>query len=182
MSNKHYSKLTERKIKTKAIYRGVVGLNFDTVRLINGKTATREYMVHPGASAVLAIEKGKVILVEQYRYPIKELTLELPAGKLKKCQTPLACAKAEFAEETGYRAKSFKKLLTFHPAGAFSDEVLHIFMAEGLTPGKTRLDADEFLNLRLIPLQKAYEMVRSGKIKDAKTIIALLYYKAFLNR
>ena len=176
---KYYSKLIETKIKSKPIFRGVVGMNIDTVRLINGKTATREYMVHPGAAAVLPIIGGKVVLVEQYRYPIKNLTLELPAGKLKPRQSPLACAKAELAEETGYSAAKIKKLLSFHPAGAFSDEILHIYIASGLKPGKTRPDEDEFLNTRIIPLEKAYKMIEQGKITDAKTIIALLYYRVF---
>jgi len=178
--SKYYSKLTERKIKSEVLHRGVVGMNKDTVRLINGKTAMREYMVHPGASAVLPIIDNKIILVQQYRYPIKKLTLELPAGKLKKGQSPLACARAELKEETGFTAAKIKKLLSFHPAGAFSDEVLHIFIATGLKPGKTRPDEDEFLNTLIIPLEKAYKMVRSGKITDAKTIIALLYYKTFI--
>ena len=177
---KHYSKLIETKISSKPIFRGVVGMNIDTVRLINGKTATREYMVHPGASAVLPIIGDKVVLVEQYRYPVKTLTLELPAGKLKPCQKPLACAKAELAEETGYSAAKIKKLLAFHPAGAFSDEVLHIYIATGLKPGKTRPDDDEFLNTRIIPLKQAYKMITQGKITDSKTIIALLYYRAFI--
>ena len=176
----HYSKLIETKIKTRALHRGVVGMNLDTVRLINGKTATREYMVHPGASAILPVLGDKIVLVEQYRYPIKKLTLELPAGKLKPRQGPLACAKAELKEETGYTAAKFKKLLSFHPAGAFSDEVLHVFIASGLKPGKTNPDDDEFLNTKIVPFKTALQMVKTGKITDAKTIIALLYYKAFL--
>ena len=179
--SKHYSKLIERKIESKILHKGVIGLNKDTVRLINGKTAAREYMTHPGASAALPIIDGNVVLVQQYRYPIKTLTLELPAGKLKKGQSPLACARAELKEETGFTAAKIKKLLTFHPAGAFSDEVLHIFIATGLKPGKSKPDEEEFLNTVIIPLNKAYKMAREGKITDAKTIIALLYYKTFLS-
>ena len=176
----HYSKLVERKIKSKKIYKGVIGFNVDTVKLINGKTASREYTVHPGASAVLPLtDDGCIIFVEQYRYPVKTVTLELPAGKLKKGQTPLACAKAELAEETGYRAKSIKKLLDFNPSCAFSDEILHIFTATGLTQGKTNPDDDEFVNTKKIPVEKAFELVKQGKIRDSKTIIGLLYYKTF---
>lgn len=177
---KHYSKLKETKLKSKTVFRGVMGFNVDTVKLINGKTATREYMDHPGASAIIAVENNKIIMVEQFRYPVKEVLLELPAGKIEKGQTPLACAKAELAQETGYRAKKFKKLISFYPASAFSNEFLHIFIAAGLTPGKTNLDEEEFVNTVKIPLKKAYKMVKQGKIKDAKTIIALLYYKNFL--
>jgi len=178
---KHYSKLVERKIKSKSIYRGVIGFNLDTVKLINGNVVTREYTVHPGASAILPLtDDGKIIFVEQYRYPVHCVTLELPAGKQKKGQTPLACAKAELAEETGYRASSIKKLLEFNPSSAFSDEVLHIYLATGLKAGKTNPDDDEFLNTVKIPVKKAFEMAEKGKILDAKTLIALLFYKAFL--
>ena len=174
----HYSKLVEKKIKSKKIYRGVTGFNVDTVRLVNGKTSFREYMLHPGASAVLAFIDGKVLFVEQYRYPVKKVTLELPAGKMKKGQSPLACARAELEEETGYKAGKIKKLLSFNTSVAFSDEVLHIYLAENLKRGKMHLDADEFVNVKLIDYEKALKMVKSGKITDSKTIIALLYYKA----
>lgn len=174
----HYSKLVEKKIKSKKIYRGVTGFNVDTVRLVNGKTSFREYMLHPGASAVLAFIDGKVLFVEQYRYPVKKVTLELPAGKMKKGQSPLACARAELEEETGYKAGKIKKLLSFNTSVAFSDEVLHIYLAENLKRGKMHLDADEFVNVKLIDYEKALRMVKSGKITDSKTIIALLYYKA----
>ncbi len=175
----HYSKLVEKKIKSEKIYRGVTGFNVDTVRLVNGKTSFREYMLHPGASAVLAFIEGKVLLVEQYRYPVKKITLELPAGKMKKGQTPLACARAELEEETGYKAGKIKKLLSFNTSVAFSDEVLHIYLAENLKRGKMHLDADEFVNVKLIDYKKALKMVKSGKISDSKTVIALLYYQNF---
>lgn len=174
----HYSKLVEKKIKSKKIYRGVTGFNVDTVRLVNGKTSFREYMLHPGASAVLAFIEGKVLFVEQYRYPVKKVTLELPAGKMKKGQSPLACARAELEEETGYKAGKIKKMLSFNTSVAFSDEVLHIYLVEDLKRGEMHLDADEFVNVKLIDYEKALKMVKSGKITDSKTIIALLYYKA----
>lgn len=146
--HKHYNKLKETKVKTGVIHRGVVGFNKDTVKLIDGSVVTREYMVHPGASAVLPVIDDKVVLVEQYRYPVGRTTWEIPAGKMKKGQTPLACAKAELKEETGYSGK-VKKLISFHPCCAFSDEVLHIFTATDLKPGKTNPDEDEFLNIKL---------------------------------
>ncbi|MGB2578591.1 ADP-ribose pyrophosphatase [Elusimicrobium simillimum] len=174
---KHYNKLKEVKLSGKPIFRGVVGFNLDTVKLINGTTATREYMVHPGASAVLPITNdGKVVLVQQYRYPVKSTTWEIPAGKAKKGQSPLACAKAELKEETGYSGK-VKKLISFHPCCAFSDELLHVFIATDLKAGKTNPDEDEFLNVRLFPFKTALKMIEKGEIKDAKTIIALTMYK-----
>lgn len=180
MPKKHYSKLLERKVNSKTIYEGVVSFKVDTVRLVNGAVSKREYMQHPGASAVLAVEKGKVLFVEQYRYPVKKVMLEIPAGKLKPRQTPLACAKAELQEETGYTAKDIKRVLTFNTSAAFADENLYIFYAYGLKPGKKHLDDDEFLNVKWLSLDSALKMVKAGKITDSKTIIALLYYKTFI--
>ena len=178
--SKHYSKLLERKVNSKTIYEGVVNFKVDTVRLINGAISKREYMQHPGASAVLAVENGKVLFVEQYRYPVKKIILEIPAGKLKPRQTPLACAKAELKEETGYTAKTIKKILTFNTSAAFADENLHIFYASGLKPGNPHLDEDEFVNVKWISFDKVFKMIKKGKITDSKTIIALLFYKSFL--
>lgn len=174
----YYSKLAEKKISSKCIYRGVIGFNVDTVKLVNGQTSSREYTLHPGASAVLAFIDGKVLFVEQYRYPIKKITLEIPAGKRKKGQSYLTCAKAELEEETGFKARSIKKLVSYNPSGAFSDEILNIYFARGLYKGKRHLDDDEFVNVKLIDFDKALKMVKTGKITDSKTVIALLYYKA----
>jgi ADP-ribose pyrophosphatase len=170
---RHYNKLKEARLKSQTLWDGVLKFKVDSVRLINGKTATREYIVHPGASAVMPVIGNKIVMVCQYRYPVKSATWEIPAGKLKPGQTPLSCAKAELAEETGYRAKKIKKLITFFPCCAFSDEVLHIFIAEGLTKGEASPDGDEFLNVKLFALKEAFKMVKNGQIKDAKTIIAL---------
>ena len=108
--------------------------------------------------------------------------LEIPAGKLKPRQTPLACAKAELKEETGYTAKTIKKLLTFNTSAAFADENLHIFYATGLKAGERHLDDDEFVNVKWMPLNKVFKMIKAGRITDSKTIIALLYYRAFLEK
>ena len=177
---RYYSKLLEKKVNSKTVYEGIVNFKVDTVRLINGALSKREYMQHPGASAVLAVEKGKVLFVEQYRYPVKKVMLEIPAGKLTPRQTPLACAKAELKEETGYTAKNIKRILTFNTSAAFADENLHIFYASGLKPGKTHLDDDEFVNVKWLPLPHVFRMIKTGKLTDSKTIIALLYYKTFL--
>ena len=179
---KHYSKLLEKKVNSETIYEGVLSFKVDTVSLINGALSKREYIGYPGASAVLAVENGKVLFVEQYRYPVKKVMFEIPAGKLKPNQTYLACARAELKEETGYSAKSIKKLLIFNPSAAFSDENLHIFYASGLKAGERHLDDDEFVNVKWISLDKALKMIKAGKITDSKTIIALLYYKAFLGK
>lgn len=176
---KNYSKLLETKISSKEIYNGIVKFKLDTVRLVNGETATREYMEHPGASAILVVENNKILLVEQYRYAINQITLEIPAGKLNKGQTPLSCAKAELEEETGYKANKIKKIFSFTPSVAFDNETLHLFFAKGLKSGKMHLDDDEFLNVKWIDFDKALKMAKTGKITDSKTIIAIYYYALF---
>lgn len=177
----HYSKLKETKVSSKTLYHGIVDFNKDVVRLINGKESTRVYLVHQGASAVVPLtDDGEVYLVQQYRYPIGRTTWEIPAGKRETYQTPLSCAKAELAQEAGLRASKWKKLTVFTPSNAFSNEFLHIYLAQGLKRGKDSPDEDEFLNVRKFPLEKVYQMIRKGQIQDPKTIIGLLMYRDFV--
>jgi ADP-ribose pyrophosphatase len=173
MYMKHYSKLKETKISTTTLYKGVLGVKLDEVRLVNGHTSTRLYFDHRGASAVLPLEGDAVYLVQQYRYPVRKTTWEIPAGKREKGQTFLTCAKAELQQETGLRAKTLKEVMMFHPSNAFSNEELHLFVATGLHRGKDAPDEDEFINLRKFPIEKAFQMVEKGQINDAKTIIML---------
>ena len=179
----HYSKLKETKVSTKALYKGVIGFNYDTVKLLNGKIASRVYLVHRGASAIVPItDKGEVYLVQQYRYPISKTTWEIPAGKMEEGQTPLSCAKAELSQETGLKAVRWKKLSTFTPCNAFSTECLHIYLATDLKKGQDCPDDDEFLNVKKFPLEKVYQWIEKGKIQDAKTIIGLLMYRSFVEK
>lgn len=173
---KHYSKLEESKISSKTLYEGVLNVKLDTVQLINNKTATRIYLEHRGASGILPIENGYVYLVEQFRYPIGVSTWEIPAGKREENQTFLECAKVELKQETGLTCKTLTEILTFHPCNAFSNEIQHLFLAEGLERGEDCPDEDEFINVQKIPLQEAYNMIETGKITDAKTILSLQWY------
>ncbi len=174
---KHYSKLKETKISGQTLYKGILGVKLDTVRLVNAHTATRLYLDHQGASGVLPVEGENIYLVQQFRYPVGRVTLEIPAGKREKGQTFLACARAELKQETGMQAKSLKHVMMFNPSNAFSNEQLHLFVATGLTRGKDCPDADEFINLKKIPFSRAYKMVEKGEICDAKTIIMLQWWK-----
>ncbi len=177
-------KLIEKQLCKKRLYKGgAVNFNVDTVKLLNGKTAKREYIDHPGAVAVLPVlPNGDIVLVCQYRYPVGKVTWEIPAGKMHYGgDSPLTRAKAELAEETGYTGK-LKKLLSFWPCCAFSNELLHIYTGTGLVPGKATPDDDEFLNVLRVPYAKALRMTQTGAIKDSKTIIALLAYKAFAGK
>ena len=173
----HYSKLKETKVSSTTLYRGVLGVKLDTVRLINGRMATRLYFDHRGACGILPVDGKQIYLVQQYRYPVGKVTWEIPAGKREKGQTFLACARAELKQETGLSARHLKEVMIFHPSNAFSNEELHLYVAGGLTRGKDAPDEDEFINLKKIPLKAAYRMVEEGEIRDAKTIIMLQWYR-----
>lgn len=169
-------KLKEKYLRRLKQVRGnAVNFRIDQIRLPNGKKAMREYLDHPGAVAVIAfISPSKILMVKQYRHPVREVTYEIPAGKLAKGENPLACVKRELEEETGYRAGRIKRLIHFWPTAAFANEVIHIYIADRLKPGVFRPDEDEFLGCEIWPLQKVLKAIRSGKIKDSKTIIAAL--------
>jgi len=175
-------KLIEKVYKEKNIYKGkAISFRVDSVVLPNNKIAVREFIDHPGAVAVLPVDgDGNIIFVTQYRYPIKKITYEIPAGKLNyKKDNYLKRAKAELKEETGYIARKMTYLIDFWPTPAFSNEILKIYLATDLISGKSKPDDDEFLNVVKISDSKALEMVNKGIIKDSKTIISILYY--FLN-
>ena len=173
--------MKERYHKTQFNYKGkAVGFTSHEVILPNGKKAVREYLVHPGATAVLPfINKDTVALVKQYRYPVKEITLEVPAGKIDPKESPLACVKRELKEETGFTAKKIIKLTTFWTTPAFADEVLHIYAAFGLSKATASPDEDEFISYQAVPFKKLLKLVHTGKVKDSKTIIAALYWQCF---
>ncbi|MBR4632008.1 MAG: NUDIX hydrolase [Elusimicrobia bacterium] len=170
-------KLREKVFKKNRIYTGKA-INFckDEVVLPNKNKAVREYIDHPGAVAVVPfINKTDIIMVKQYRYPVDKITYEIPAGKLDKKESLLKCAKRELKEETGFETKNIKKLISFYPSTAFSNEELIIYIAKDLVSGKQNPDDDEFIENTIIPFKKALRMIKQGKIKDAKTVIALLY-------
>lgn len=168
--------LIEKFVRKKTVWRGrAVDFRVDTVRLPNGKLATREYLDHPGAVGVVPLLPGRrVVMVRQYRHPVREVTLELPAGKLDPRESPLACVKRELREETGYTARKIAPLIQYWPTPAFANEVLHLYVAEGLKAGKMDTDEDEFLECVTLPLRKALDLVRRGEIRDSKTVIGLL--------
>jgi len=168
--------LVERLLRKRTVYRGkMVDFRVDVVRLPNGKTATREFLDHPGAVGVIPfLDKDTVVMVRQYRHPVGEVTLELPAGKLDRGESVLACVRRELKEETGYTAKTMRPLLKYWPTPAFANEVLHLYVAEGLRGGRMRTDEDEFLQCVTVPFKKAVEMIRRGEIRDSKTVIAIL--------
>jgi ADP-ribose pyrophosphatase len=170
--------LIEKPLNKKLIYKGkFTELFCDEIKLPSGNLATREYIKHPGAAAVLPfIDKENIILVKQYRYAIGEITYEIPAGKIDSGETPLECIARELEEETGYKAKKFELLLSFYPTAALSNEILHIFLAFDLKEGNFNPDEGEFVEKEVVKFKDALEMVKDGHIKDSKTIIAFLYF------
>ncbi len=169
-------KLVETLVTPRRVFKGrMVDFRADLVRLPNGRTATREHMDHPGAVGVVPfLDPETVVLVRQYRFPVREITLELPAGKLDRGEPALACVKRELREETGFTAKRIKPLLTYWPTAAFANEILYLFVAQDLVRGKLQPDEDEFIETVELPFAKALEAVRTGRIKDSKTVIGLL--------
>ena len=160
---------------TKQVYKGrVVDLRLETVRLPNGATVELELIRHPGAAAIVPMrENGAVLLVRQYRHSVGGYILEIPAGKLDPGEDPRDCAARELEEETGFRASSLVSLITFLTTPGFTDEVIHLFQATGLTPGKQNLGRDEVLDVVELPLERAIAQIGEGTIRDGKTIVGL---------
>jgi ADP-ribose pyrophosphatase len=166
--------LAEKKISGEGVYDGIfLKMKHDIVSLPDGQHAVREYLEHPGAVAILAVlDDGRVLLERQYRYPIAQAVIEIPAGKLNTGEDPLLCAQRELQEETGYTAKHWSKIRRIHPVISYSTEFIDIYLAEGLSPGPARLDEEEFLDVFASPLEELLNWVETGKITDVKTIIS----------
>ena len=161
--------------KVREIYRGrVVKLDLETVTLPNGVTVELEIIRHQGAAAVVPLkDDGSVILVRQYRHAVGGSIYEIPAGKLEPGEEPRHCAVRELEEEIGYHAASLTPLLSFFTTPGFTDEVIHVFLATGLTPGIQHLDPDEVLEVVQMPLDAAIARIGDGTIRDGKTIVGL---------
>jgi len=169
--------LKETFVSSEKIFDGfILHVNKDNITLPNGNPATREVIRHIGAVAVVPItDDGKVIMERQFRYPLDEVIWEIPAGKLdSKDEDRLEAAKRELREETGYTAREWSEIGIYHPAAAYSDEVINIYLAKGLEKGERELDEDEFLDVYEIPLEELVEYVMNGKITDGKTQVAIL--------
>ncbi|MBE6099533.1 MAG: NUDIX hydrolase [Anaerovibrio sp.] len=180
-----YEDLIETKLESENIFDGnLLHIKKDKVKLPNGGEAYREWVKHPGAAAVIPLtDQGEIILVRQYRYPIDEVTLEIPAGKLDIAgEDPLECAKRELSEETGYTAQEYKFLSKLATSVGFSDEVIYIYAAKGLKAGTQHTDEDEFINVVKVPLAEAVEMVLDGRINDGKSVTAILMLDRMMNK
>lgn len=161
----------EKTLSREDIYHGrVFDIHRDRVRLSDGSEAGREVVEHSGGVCIAAVDEARnICLVTQFRYPLGEETLEVPAGKLEPGEDPLVAAVRELGEETGYTAENIEKIGTFYSSPGFCSETLHFYLATGLTPGEQHLDEGELLTARKLPLDEAVRMVLCDKIKDGKT-------------
>jgi ADP-ribose pyrophosphatase len=160
------------------IFRGrVIRLVDRDLVLPNGRNTTFSVVEHPGAVAIVPVfDDGDVVLLKQFRPSIGEELFEIPAGTLEEGESPLATAKREIVEETGFRARRWEKIAEFYTAPGFCTELMHVFVARGLSPASAEGDADEILRPVRMSLGKALEMIRGRKVRDAKSIAGLLIY------
>lgn len=175
--------LKEIQVDSKVAYEGhFLKVQRDTVRLPDGKQAAREYIRHPGAVVVLPLfDDGSVLLERQFRYPLHEVFIEFPAGKIDPGEDTLACAKRELQEETGYTASDWQFICTIHNAIAYSDEHLDLFVARGLTAGERKLDDGEFLETFTATVPEMLDWISAGKITDVKTVIGTFWLEKIIS-
>lgn len=176
-------KIREVKLESETIFDGkIVKLTKDKVRCPNGRETTREVIKHCGASCVVAVHNDKIIMEKQYRYPFDEVMIEIPAGKLDKGEDVLECARRELEEETGYYANKLTYMGEFYPTVAYSNEVIHMFIAEDLVKTKTNWDIDENIIIYEDSIEHLLKQIEENEIKDGKTIAALLKYDLIKNK
>ena len=176
--------LRETPVEQEVKYEGrIIRLRVDKAQLPNGRIATREVVEHNGGVCIAALtEQRELLFVRQFRYQYQEVVLELPAGKIDKGEEPLACGKRELTEETGASAQQYRSLGRLYPSPGYCGEVIHLFLATGLSFGRMNPDEDEFLEVERIPLEKAVQMVLDNEVPDAKTQVAVLKTWALLQK
>lgn len=169
----------EKTISTERIYEGaILNLRRDKVTIHSGETSFREIIEHNGGAVAVPITSdGKIVMVRQYRKALEQAVLELPAGKIEKGEEPLATIIRELQEETGYSAGKVEFLTAFYPSVGYTNEVLYIYIATDLTPGETNYDEHEAMDILELEFDEAHNMVVTGEIQDAKTMLGILLAK-----
>lgn len=175
---------TETTLSRETLFQGrIIEVHRDQVRLPDGSESVREIVEHHGGVGVIPVDdEGMVCCVRQYRYAFGEHVLEIPAGKLEKGEDPLECARRELSEETGFTARRFIDLGRAYPSPGYCHEILYIYLAAGLNPGKAHLDPGEFLDVERYSLDELADMAMNGELRDAKTVIAVLKAKRYLEQ
>ncbi len=173
-----YPGLYEAPVSSETVFRGgLLHVRRDTVALPDGRPAKREYIDHPGAAVIVPVlPDGRVLLERQYRHAVGRVFIELPAGKREPGEDPLATAKRELLEETGYRAGRWEHLATVHPAVTYTNEALELFLARDLEHVGAQLDDGEFVETFPATVGEALEWIARGELTDAKTLVGLLLY------
>ena len=176
--------LKEHQIDSKTVYQGnFLELKLDHIQLPDGKVGYREYLTHPGAVAIVALlDDGRILLERQYRYPINQAVIEIPAGKLDPQELALQCAKRELREETGYEALEWEFLGRIHPVISYSTEFIDIYLAKKLQKGDSQLDEGEFLDVFAASLEELSTWISRGLVTDVKTIISSYWLKDYLQK
>ena len=167
---------TENRLSTETVFQGkIVTVRVDDVSLPNGVRAVREVVEHRPAVAIVPFDgDGGVLLVSQFRYPVGEELIEVPAGIIEEPETPEQGAGRELREEIGYRARELRSLGSFWTTPGFSDELMYVFVATDLEPSRLEADEDEDISVVRVPVSRIRGMIEAGEIRDAKTIAALL--------
>ena len=173
--------MQERKLSSEMKFDGkLIKVTYDVAE-VNGKEAWREVVHHPGASAVVAIdEDNRIIMEKQFRYALNDYLLEIPAGKLDAGEDPLVCAKRELEEETGIIASEWISLGTIATSPGFCNEVIHLYVAKGLSKGEIHWDEDEYVEVERYTFDELLQRIKDEKIKDSKSLSALLLAMPYL--
>lgn len=176
VKNMNDENLIEKQLTSENVFDGrLLHVYSDKIELPNGRTSTREYIRHQGAVCVVPVtDRNEIIVVRQYRYPIGRVTVEIPAGKLDPGEKPLDAAKRELSEETGVESADITYIGGLYPSVAYTDEIIHMYMAKNLRYGKAHTDDDEFLDVQKIPVAEFVEKIMNGEIMDSKTQAAVL--------
>lgn len=175
--------LSEQTLGSQTVFKGkLLHVKADQVRMPNGQTSMREYILHPGAAMIIALlDDNRLVLERQYRYPLRRHFIEIPAGKIDPGEDPLDTAKRELREECGYAAREWHHLTTMHPAIGYADERIELYLARGLSRVERALDDDEMIEVMHVPIDQAMAWLRRGLITESKAVTGLLWAEKILS-